>query len=583
MSTQPRMKTVRAFWVLLPPQLRRRCLALLGLALVMAATTVAGIVSVMPFFHLLSASEEVPTTRWLHGLRATLGIADERVFLGATGVAFVLTLIIANFINYFGARSMHAFALRAADAIRVRLFGVYLRSDYLFHTRHDGARLGNDVLHESDRVAALVNVGFQAVTAMGVVVLIAVSLMMLNPWVSLVTLLVFGSAYALIFARSRRQLLLNSIELTRDSARRATVVRQAFAAIKELLVMRLDAPFQRQFGDATARVSRSLTHTHAIGLRPKYVLECLAAFALVTVALVLHVQGGVPWLPQLTFLALAAYRLLPSLQQLFAGLVTVRAHREVLFRMLQSVEEEHASGGAASVPALQGAPARDIVFEDVTFRYGVGTPAVFEHLNLRIRAGEAIGVAGLNGSGKSSFADLLLGLLAPTSGCILADGIDIGGRNRAARQATIAYVPQHTALIDGTVMENIALGLAPEEVDQMRLEEAMRIARVDEFVATFPQRARTLLGEQGVQLSGGQRQRLGIARALYRRATLLVMDEATASLDITAEREITSALHDRASSMTLVIIAHRRSALAGCDRVFHLRDGRFTSENVECV
>ncbi len=575
------MKTARAFWVLLSPQLRRRCLALLGLALVMSATTVAGLVSVMPFFQLLSASEATPTTRWLQGLRATLGIADERVFLGVTGVVFVLTLIVANVINYFGTRSMHAFALRAADSIRVRLFGVYLRSDYLFHTRHDGARLGNDVLHESDRVAALTNVGFQAVTAAGVVVLITVSLFIMNPWVLLVTLLVFGSAYALIFARSRRQLRLNGIELTRDSARRATVVRQAFAAIKELLVMRLDAPFQRQFGEATARVSRSLTNTHAIGLRPKYVLECLAAFALVTVALVLHV-GGAPWLPQLTFLALSAYRLLPSLQQLFAGLVVVRAHREVLYRMLQSVEEERAGDGAASAPLLH-ARVRDIVFEDVTFRYGVETPAVFEHLNLRIRAGEAIGVAGQNGSGKSSFADLLLGLLTPTSGRILADGIDIGGRNRAAWQATIAYVPQHTALIDGTVTENIALGLAPEGVDQARLEAATRIARVDEFVATFPQGYRTLLGEQGVQLSGGQRQRLGIARALYRRATLLVMDEATASLDVTAEREMTSALHEYAGSMTLVIIAHRRSALAGCDRVFHLRDGHFTSENVECA
>jgi ABC-type bacteriocin/lantibiotic exporter with double-glycine peptidase domain len=398
-----------------------------------------------------------------------------------------------------------------------------------------------------------------------------------------VTLIVFGSAYALIFARSRRQLRLNSIELTSESARRATVVRQAFAAIKELLVMRLDAPFQRQFGDATARVSRSLTHTHAIGLRPKYLLECLAAFALVAAALAFHVQGGAPWLPQLTFLALSAYRLLPSLQQLFAGLVTVRAHREVLFRVLQSVEEERVYGAAASVPRLAGAPARDIVFEDVTFRYGAEVPAVFEHVNLRIRAGEAIGVAGQNGSGKSSFADLLLGLLAPTSGRILADGIDIGGRNRAAWQATVAYVPQHVALIDGTVMENIALGLAPEEVDQARLEAAMRIALVDEFVATFPQGHRTLLGEQGVQLSGGQRQRLGIARALYRRAKLLVMDEATASLDVTAEREITSALHEHAGSMTLVIIAHRRSALAGCDRLFHLRDGHFTSENVECA
>jgi ATP-binding cassette, subfamily B, bacterial PglK len=576
------MKTARAFWLLLPPQLRRRCLWLLGLALVMAATTVAGLVSVMPFFQLLSASEATPTTRWLQGLRATLGIADERVFLAVMGVVFVLTLIVANVINYFGTRSMHAFALRAADAIRVRLFGVYLRSDYLFHTRHDGARLGNDVLHESDRVAALANVGFQAVTATGVVVLIAVSLMMLNPWVSLVTVLVFGCAYALIFARSRRQLRLNSIELTRESARRATVVRQAFAAIKELLVMRLDAPFQHQFGVATARVSRSLTHTHAIGLRPKHVLECLAAFALVTVALALQSRGGASWLPQLTFLALCAYRLLPSLQQLFAGLVTVRAHREVLFRMLQSVEEERAGAGAACAPLLH-APARDIVFEDVTFRYGVETPAVFEQLNLRIRAGEVIGVAGQNGSGKSSFADLLLGLLAPTSGRILVDGIDIGGRNRAAWQARVAYVPQHVALVDGTIMENIALGLAPEEVDQARLEAVMRIARVDEFVATFPLGVGMLLGEQGVQLSGGQRQRLGIARALYRRATLLVMDEATASLDVTAEREITSALHEHAGSMTLVIIAHRRSALAGCDRVFHLHDGRFTRENVECA
>jgi ABC-type bacteriocin/lantibiotic exporter with double-glycine peptidase domain len=208
---------------------------------------------------------------------------------------------------------------------------------------------------------------------------------------------------------------------------------------------------------------------------------------------------------------------------------------------------------------------------------------VFENLNLRIRAGEAIGVTGLNGSGKSSFADLLLGLLAPTSGRILADGIDIGGRNRVAWQATVAYVPQQVALIDGTVMENIALGLAPEDVDQERLEAAMRIARVDEFVATFAQGCRTMLGEQGVQLSGGQRQRLGIARALYRRATLLVMDEATASLDVTAEREITSALLDRARSTTLVIIAHRRSALAGCDRVFHLSGGRFTCENAECA
>jgi ABC-type transport system involved in cytochrome bd biosynthesis fused ATPase/permease subunit len=238
---------------------------------------------------------------------------------------------------------------------------------------------------------ALVNVGFQAVTATGVVVLIAVSLFIMNPWVLLVTLLVFGSAYALIFARSRRQLRLNSIELTRESARRATVVRQAFAAIKELLVMRLDAPFQRQFGDATARVSRSQTHTHAIGLRPKYVLECLAAFALVTVALVLQVQGCT--------VAAAAHLPgacgLPAAAESAAALCGPRDRARAPRGAVQNVAERGGGTCIGRCGFRAAAEGRACARHRVRRRHlslRADAAAVFEHLNLRIRAGEAIGV-----------------------------------------------------------------------------------------------------------------------------------------------------------------------------------------------
>lgn len=583
------MNALGALWNLLPRDLRRRLVVLALLAFVMALSTVAGLVSVMPFFALLSDPGQLESSRWLQAVQSTLGFATPRSFLVAIGAAFVITLLIANAINYFGARAMYTFALRAADEVRVRLFGAYLRSDYLFHVRNDHARLGNDVLHESDRVAAVIHGGFQLLTAGAVVMLISVSILIMNPLISLGAIAVFGGSYALTYARSRRQLQRNGRELTRESAKRATVVRQSFAAIKELLVAHRQEPFQRQFADATGGVSRAIVRTHTIGMRPKYVLECLAALALVVTALLLTSGERRPgsWMAQLTFLALCAYRLLPSLQQLFAGLVTVRAHAQVLFtlaeRLAQPVIEPNA-GTAPNAGDWHGRPRVDIVFDDVSFRYSEDAPAAIERVSLRIRAGQTVGIVGPNGSGKSSLADLLLGLLTPASGRILVDGIDIAGRNRGAWQSTAAYVPQHVALIDATIMENIALGVPIADIDETRLERAARLARVDEFVAPMADGYRSRLGEQGTLLSGGQRQRLGIARALYRDASLLVMDEATSSLDTVSEREITAALRQRPDTITVVLIAHRRSALKDCDVVFEMHEGRIrVSEPAECA
>ncbi|HEY6126129.1 MAG TPA: ABC transporter ATP-binding protein [Steroidobacteraceae bacterium] len=582
------MNAFRALWTLLPRDLRRRFVGLQLLALVMAFSTVAGLVSIMPFLALLSDPGVFAASPRLQAAQAALGFSTPRSFLVAIGMVFVLTLFIANAVNYFGARSMYAFALRAADEIRVRLFGAYLRSDYLFHLRNDHARLGNDVLHESDRVAAVIHGGFQLLTAGAVVTLISVSILVMNPAISLGAIVVFGGSYALTYARSRRRLQRNGQELTRESARRATVVRQTFAAIKELLVSHRQEPFQRQFAEATGGVSRAIVRTHTIGMQPKYVFECLAALALVVTALLLTSveQRMGSWMAQLTFLALCAYRLLPSLQQLFTGLVTVRAHAQVLFTLAQRLAEPATAGAAPArdEAAWRGMPRADIVFDRVSFRYADDSSLAVDQVSLRIRSGQTIGIAGPNGSGKSTLADLLLGLLTPTSGRILVDGADISGRNRIAWQSTAAYLPQHVALIDGTVAVNIALGVPTADIDTARLERAARLACVDEFVAPMEEGYQTRLGESGTQLSGGQRQRIGIARALYRDASMLVLDEATSSLDTVSEREITAALRQRPPGVTVVLIAHRRHALEDCDVIFEMHDGLIrASEPAACA
>jgi ATP-binding cassette subfamily B protein len=196
------------------------------------------------------------------------------------------------------------------------------------------------------------------------------------------------------------------------------------------------------------------------------------------------------------------------------------------------------------------------------------------NLSLSVPAGALVGFIGANGSGKTTLLDLVAGLLVPGSGYLAVDGIVVGDANRGAWQATIAQVPQEIFLLDATLVENIAFGTAAMEIDLERVRTAVRLARLDECVAALPGGYHELLGERGIRLSGGQRQRLGIARALYRDASVLIMDEATSALDVTAEHDLADALVGLRRNRTILLVAHRFSTLRHCDLIVELKGGR---------
>jgi ATP-binding cassette subfamily B protein len=214
-----------------------------------------------------------------------------------------------------------------------------------------------------------------------------------------------------------------------------------------------------------------------------------------------------------------------------------------------------------------------ISFEDVGFRYGDGDAAI-RNLSLKVRKGERIGILGETGSGKSTFLDLLMGLLDPTEGEIRVDGRGLGDDNRADWQSLIAHVPQVIFLADSSIAANIAFGEAPETIDMDRVRAAAKRAQIDSFITTLPDGYETEAGERGVRLSGGQRQRIGIARALYKDASVLVLDEATSALDDKTEISVMAALSEAGRDLTIFMIAHRLSTLSGCDRLVRLEGGR---------
>jgi ABC-type bacteriocin/lantibiotic exporter with double-glycine peptidase domain len=274
---------------------------------------------------------------------------------------------------------------------------------------------------------------------------------------------------------------------------------------------------------------------------------------------------------QLSFVVFAAYRLLPALQQSFSAIVRIRVDRAAFagieIDLARAPRGRRITRDVVADHTWRGRPRREIRLCDVSFRYAPDRPAAVSSASLVIPAGAMVGFMGPNGSGKTTLLDLVSGLLVPQSGHIEVDGVPLDRTNCLAWQSTIAYVSQHVFIFEATLAQNIAFGTAPAQIDRERLESSVRLARLTECVAALPNGYEEWLGERGCGLSGGQRQRLAIARALYRDASVLILDEATSALDIAAEGEIGETLDVLRQNRTILVIAHRPSALRRCDFV----------------
>jgi ATP-binding cassette subfamily B protein len=281
-------------------------------------------------------------------------------------------------------------------------------------------------------------------------------------------------------------------------------------------------------------------------------------------------EGGVTTvIPILGALALGAQRLLPALQQVYSSYSTIRgvevSLKDVLDLLNQPLPEYVGQPPSALIPFE-----REIQLKNLSFGYTKDTSLVLKNINLCIAKGERIGFMGVTGSGKSTLLDIVMGLLQPTDGKLTIDQKPINSQNRRAWQAHIAHVPQNVYLSDSTIEENIAFGVSKEKIDRQRVKKAAKQAQIGELIEEWKDGYQTLVGERGIRLSGGQRQRISIARALYKKADVLIFDEATSALDNETEQAVMEAIKGLGEKLTILIIAHRLTTLKGCDRVVKL-------------
>lgn len=561
---------------------RRRRLqfgALLVLTLVGSVAEVISLAAVVPFVAVVI--DPVRLLDWSVGrwAMAQWGAGDPAQLLAPLAGAFATAAVLAG-----GVRLLLVWAgLRLGNAVGADLsIEVFRRTMYQPYAVHVARHSGEIISAISYKVGAATTVLISAVTVLtsgGLLVAILATLVALDPILALASAGIFGAAYVGVAVATRRRLSTNSLEIARLQTVVVTTLQEGLGAIREVLLLGAQPMHVEVHGRAVRDLLQATARNSFINQAPRFVMEALALVLVAGLALVAGAGGrtlsGV--LPLLGAFALGAQRLLPLLQLLYGHWSTVVGSRAALLETLalldQPVSEEATRPQPAPLPLT-----RDLRLDAVRFQYQPDGPWVLDGVSLVVPRGGRVGIAGVTGSGKSTLLDVLVGLLSPTAGQVLVDGVAITEETRRAWQQAIAHVPQSVYLLDATIGENIAFGVRPADIQWARVREAAQRARIAEFIEGCPEGYATRVGERGVRLSGGQRQRIAIARALYRQAAVLVFDEATSALDGATEDAVMSAIEGLERDVTILMVAHRLSTLRFCDVVVTLENGRLTAD-----
>ena len=554
----------------LPARRRRQLWGTIALMMVGALAEVVSVGAVLPFLAVLTNPDKLAAIPMVGGLLDRLPPGTNLVAITAS--AFIGLFIVSGLIRLALAWVSQALAFNIAYDLSIAAFAKLIRQPYQYYVeRHSGEALSQfEKLHHITFTILLS--GTQALIATIVATMHIALLIAVNPLVALVSAGLLVGTYVVISFAVQAVLRRNSQAGSLHATLRIKRVQEALGGIRDILLDRSQPAFERAFNFSADRFRHVSTLNAFISQSPRIVIEMLGMAMIGAYAWVLAGRpGGVAAaIPMLGALALGAQRLLPLLQQSYVGWSSFLGNRQQVTDVLELLSLEDRT---PAPPAEYDVFHQSIRFDRVGFAYPVGD-AVLHDVDFTIRKGERIGIAGTTGSGKSTLMDLLLGLLQPTSGAILIDGQPLDDDLRGGWQAEIAHVPQAIYLADDTLAANIAFGVPDDAVDSARITAAARSAGIADFIDSLPDGYRTTTGERGIRLSGGQRQRIGIARALYKNASVLVFDEATSALDTRTEQGIMDSVAGLARDMTIIMIAHRLTTLKDCDRIIHLEAGR---------
>ena len=557
---------------------RRQFAVVLCLMLVGAVGELISIGAVLPFLAVISDPEGVMQHERVQPFLAAFGLDTPVQVAMAAAILFGVAALGAASARLLLVYVSQRFVFSVARDLSVAIYDRTLHQAYSYHTGQNSSETLAAINKAQLVTDQILMPLMQAASATVIAVFILMGLLFIDPLIALGSGLGFAAIYLLVMRMTRKVMHSNGEIIARAQGERLQAASEGLGGIRDVLLDRSQAVFIARFEETEARLRSAQALNNFIGQAPRFMVEGigLALIAGLTLVLTLREGGLAAALPVLGALALGAQRLVPLMQQAYSSWAATLTAGAMLADILDILRLPDAPQFSAPRDGARLSFERDLVFKTVSFWYPNASRPAVEDIELAVPKGARVGLAGRTGSGKSTLMDLVLGLLRPDRGRILVDGVELTDANRSAWQSRIAHVPQSIYLSDASIAENIAFGVPAREIDRKRMAAAAAHAELAEVIEALPQGYDTPVGERGVRLSGGQRQRVGIARALYKRADVLVFDEATSALDTETETAVMGAIERLGRDITIFIIAHRLSTLDGCDMVVTLDEGRWT-------
>lgn len=564
----------------LHPRRRVQFGLLLLLIIVSAFAEVISLGAVLPFLGVLTAPEQVYSNQLLGGVARSFGIASASELLLPVSVAFAAAAIFAGAIRVVLLWANTRLAYAAGADLSIAVYRRTLYQPYRVHIGRNSSEVVSGITRKVDMVVT--GMILPVLVFMGsamLLVAIVTTLFAIDPFVATIAMLGFGSCYATLTLVARRRVHRDSVRMAEKQGEIFRALQEGLSGIRDVLLNSTQERYSRIYRQADLPLRRAQGNIAFISQSPRYAMEALGMVLLAILAYVAVSQpgGAASALPTLGAVALGGQRLLPALQQTYAAWSSILGYRQTLSDTLALLDQPlPAYAGTALPPPMPFS--RILRFENVSFGYDNDHPPVLSGLNLTIAKGTHVGIIGITGSGKSTMIDILMGLLAPTGGRLLIDDVPVEESDVRAWQRNVSHVPQSIYLVDASFAENIALGEPQDTIDMQRVRVAARKAQIADFIEAKPEGYAAPVGENGVRLSGGQRQRLGIARALYKEASILVFDEATSALDSETERSVMQAIDELDRDLTVILVAHRLTTLQHCDTIIELSQGEVLRE-----
>lgn len=545
----------------------------------------------IPFVNAVMDPERMMHNRYIKIISRLMGLYSAQAFLAATAAALVLLYILKNVYLLFEINLQYRFVYGNMLDMQKKMLDLFVHRPYEYFLKIDSGEVIRMINHDIPEVFNLLSVLLSMFTEIVVSGMLIITVFLITPAATICMAVVF---LAMLYAVNRilKPALAKSAKANLKAyAGMNKWLLQSIQGIKELKVMSKEKYFQDHYSIFGELCVQTLRKRYVYGMIPRYLIEAVSMSTMfIVIAVMINSGIGMETIvPMLSAVAMAAVRLLPSINKISLNLTSMAYNEPMLDELLENLKAgfgmdsgmgrktEYEKLDMESSGSSSWKLEKEILFDRITYSYPDSNVSVLREASMCIKKGEAAGIAGASGAGKTTSADIMLGLLKPDSGSIYADGKNIF-QDLDSWLLQVGYIPQTIFMLDDSIRANVAFGVESQNVQDDAVWMALEEAALAEFVKSLPEGIDTQIGERGVRLSGGQRQRIGIARALYRNPSILVFDEATSALDYETESAIMESIQKLKGQKTMIIIAHRLSTMESCNHIYRVENGKFVLE-----